>query len=103
MDKEARKNARKLLKLFGPNGEHWTTKKFAKDKRGRVVEYDDPKAFKFCLLGGCKHLGIPSKFLYDVVPPDPKHPNFFSVSCFNDADGFEPVKDFLTKIANGKI
>jgi hypothetical protein len=106
IDKEARKNARKLLKLFGPNGEHWTTKEFARTKKDSYADINSPNAAKWCLLGGACKLNLDSDFLYHAVKKikDPTtRKGYVSPARFNDADGFEPVKDFLTKIANGKI
>jgi hypothetical protein len=53
-----RKQADKLLKLFGPNGEHWTKASYARNKYHDRVGSCDAEAVYWCLEGGTKKLGF---------------------------------------------
>lgn len=92
---EAKKNAKAMLKLFGEDGKHWITDAIAENKHGESVEPDQKDAVKWCMLGAIDKLDITTNWLTISLT------NTFgssSIPDFNDRDGFDPIKDLLTKI-----
>jgi hypothetical protein len=87
--------ARKLLKLFGTKGQHWTTEIYAKTKGGKSTHYTERDAHQFCLIGACWKLHLDPVFLDIPI----KKAGFTGIVSFNDHDGFAPIKNLLLKIA----
>lgn len=90
--------AKKLLKLFGPKGQHWTTGSVAKTKSGVHVGVNDEKAVKFCMLGGLRKLRLSKAAIEDALF-DFKGDN--DIITFNDNSRFKTVKRFLQQVAAG--
>ena len=94
--------AKALIKLFGPNGEHWLSGE----------ETDDNG--NYCLIGGLEHLNY-KKNLFDPFVPltasqNDEHPDYDDYNSddrftdtpeFNDRDGFKPVQTFLKLLVKG--
>lgn len=92
---EVRDAARKLLELFGPNGEHWTQGTFARDADGREVMVRAPDAVCWCIGGAVRKLGIfisTSIELEEAIPGD-----YFA--DFNDSCTWPEMKAWLEGIA----
>lgn len=93
----AAKNAQKLLKLFGPKGEHWVKNWYAVDKTGESVMPRSRKAVKWCLDGACQKHKIDIGFLYDGLK---KRGYGKGPINFNDEQKrFTPIKKLLVDIA----
>lgn len=106
-----KKNASRLLKLFGPHGEHWAkgSSAYAKLRGGRknnmhtddqVTTVKSKDAKSWCLSGACTKLGIPE--FYNTLNTQATrlgHPN--SIVGFNDnpRTGWPQVKRFLEDLA----
>ena len=92
----AAKNAQKLLKLFGPKGEHWCTHHNAVDAKGNPVAVSSRKAFRWCMIGGSyKHKVHDLSWLYDALEKRNLKTN---ISAFNDRRKFPSVKKFLLNV-----
>lgn len=91
--------AKKLLKLFGLKGQHWTTGSVAKSKSGMHVEVNDPKAVKFCMLGGLRKLQLPANPIADKIAEMTKYGT--SIANFNDSSRFKTIRRFLAQVAAG--
>lgn len=95
--------AKRLLKLFGPKGQHWTRNNSAKDRKGNPVNTDSKKAFSFCLSGALEKIGVSiySPFgrtlaeKIELSSPD-------RIVDFNDEHRWPTIKKVLTEIAAGK-
>ena len=94
--------AKALIKLFGPNGEHWMA----------GSETDDNG--NYCLIGGLEQLNYEKDLFDPLLPlqasPDDEHIdydsdykdiNFPDTPEFNDRDGFKPVQTFLMLLVEG--
>lgn len=59
---------KELLRLFS-NKKRWTNGPLAKDSKGEAVNTDDPRACKFCLMGGARVITGDFRLspLYDVL------------------------------------
>jgi hypothetical protein len=83
-----KEKAKRLLELFGPTGQHWTTRAFARNKEGKPICEINPKAVKWCLLGACNKLKFGEAWLEKAVAKQ----GWYSVPSFNDEDGFDLLK-----------
>jgi hypothetical protein len=90
--------AKKLLKLFGPHGEHWTRGVLAKTKSGLETSTDSKDAAKFCMLGGLRKLGLPQSPIADKLS-DLDYGD--CIVNFNDGHYFPTVRRVLKQIAAG--
>ena len=101
VNKKVKEAAQKLLKLFGPKGEHW------------LNGAEDDGAGNYCLIGGLRHLNY-DQSLFDPILPLREEVDrhnlgdeeeyeiiFEDTPEFNDRDGFTPVKAFLTFLSKG--
>lgn len=90
--------AKKLLKLFGPKGEHWTVGNDAVDKEGVPVEIKSRRAVKWCLGGGIEKARI-SPTAYEEI----QRRLGGGFASFNDSHKtFTHVRRFLEKLAGKK-
>lgn len=95
---KAKKHAKAMLKLFGRTGKHWTVGSMARNTKGAHVEATSKTAVKWCLVGAMIKLKIRDDrgwlalSLANTIGCE-------DVIGFNDRDGFPPVKEVLTKIA----
>jgi hypothetical protein len=91
--------AKKLLKLFGPKGEHWTRRSDARDANGDEVPVKSRKAVQWCLGGATEKLNLPSLVRGELRQAVPTA----SVVGFNDSHRtYTHVRKFLEKIVNRK-
>jgi hypothetical protein len=101
--------AKKLLKLFGPNGEHWTRGAYAKSKTGTIITSDKiatKDAFKFCLAGGLRKMRLSSSTLAKAMNMNIdmfRGMNIdwnaeFPLVKFNDHHRFPAIKKALQKV-----
>lgn len=107
--------AKRLLRLFGPRGEHWAKDASAytvlrggrsRHRNDTPVTAKSVRAQSWCLLGACWKLEIPTTFLSPYVSDlsvlltgEKKR----DVPHFNDSDGWTPVKRLLQHIAKGYV
>jgi hypothetical protein len=98
--------AKQLLKLFGKGGKHWVNGYFAYSKDGHSIDPKEanPKVDSFCLVGGMRHLGLPTDPILKALKKDPEictdyGDPYDSIELFNDADGWSPIRKFLTRVA----
>ncbi len=94
--------ARRLLKLFGPNGEHWTQGDYARDKNDLSVAYHAQNACKWCMHGGLYKLSDDDADVFVSTDKFSKamreQTGQFYVQ-FNDENSWPVVKDALEKLA----
>lgn len=95
--------AKRLLKLFGPKGQHWTRGTSAKNRKGNGVGVNDKEAFSFCLTGALEKIGVSIYGPFgrtfteklELQSPD-------RMVDFNDGHRWPTIKKVLTEIAAGK-
>jgi hypothetical protein len=117
---EIKKTAQQILDLFGKDGKGWAKSAFAYDTpkggrtrgKGNTVLESSEEAKSWCLMGAVARLNLnpvsrilkmhyAAEWLSRAVKA---YTGQDSVATFNDADGWEPIKDFLTQLAtHGKI
>ena len=95
--------AQKLLILFGENGEYHCKEYAALDKHGFPVSPTDPKACKFCILGGITHLmdDVDYADLHKLQIQFASIVGANFISFYNDRNNFKTIKKDLERIRDG--
>lgn len=91
--------AKKLLKLFGPKGEHWTKDYSAIDKAGKVVGVGSRSAVRWCLSGALDKLklGDSVKTVFSEKVRDAGNGSY--ITTFNDScRTYVTMRRFLEKV-----
>jgi hypothetical protein len=90
---------KKLIKLFGPNGEKWCKKAAAINKNGTHVNPMSRKAVGFCLDGGARRVaGLDDALYYHLREVIHHQLDGRSITGFNDTRrSFAAVKKVLEK------
>jgi hypothetical protein len=91
--------AKKLLKLFGPKGEHWARRADAISADGESVQVNSRRAVRWCLGGATEKLNLPNDVRMEIRALIPDR----SFVGFNDSHRtYTHVRKFLEKIVNRK-
>jgi hypothetical protein len=102
-------NGFERVRLLLTPRENWTTGANARDKLSRVVQFNDPAACKFCLVGGLQRVATTSEYPRDVKLYNkmhfvlegeiiPKRGNSLSLINFNDNADHEDILDLLDSV-----
>lgn len=112
MQAPIQKQAKALLNLFGPKGEHWAKDAEAYNKkRGGLDKNDDEEtvsakskeAQSWCFIGAIHKLDFETGLFVDAIV-EYSNGDHNTIESFNDDEGWKEVKSLLTRLAtNGSV
>ncbi len=105
---KVKEKAAQMLKLFGPDGRGWAKDNYAyvvtRGRQGHNTKICGPtteEAKSWCLLGATHKLWPKRRIISRpswLAAAVRKYAGTNDVVSFNDANGWRPVKDFLTQL-----